>query len=323
LHEPDDYDGAWKEALERFLPQFLTLAFPPVAETLDWSQPARFLDTELQEVARDAGFGPVRADQLVEVLQKGGPSVWLLIHLEVQTQRDAALAERMFRYAYRIFDRFGRAPVSLALLADTQPRWKPREYGWVTPVSSLRFRFAICKLRELDLAPWLAAGNPMAQVIEAHRLAQATTGQAGQRRVGKLALVRRLVNAGLSKDDFLACYRLIQWLLALPKPEELNYLQGLNELRKETDMPHISMYDQLILEQGLEQGLRKGKEQGRQEMLRDLIRDHLTQRLGSLPDQLTDRLAQIQAEPELRRLVQAASHARSVESFTRLLGSAD
>ncbi len=83
MNEPTDYDGAWKETLERFLPQFLEIAFPAIHRAVDWTKPVRFLDTELQEIVRAAEAGTVRADKLVEVMRVDGIEEWLLIHAEV------------------------------------------------------------------------------------------------------------------------------------------------------------------------------------------------------------------------------------------------
>jgi hypothetical protein len=83
LNEATDYDGAWKETLERFLPQFLEVAFPTIHRAVDWTKTVRFLDTELQEIVRAAEAGTVRADKLVEVMRVDGIEEWLLIHAEV------------------------------------------------------------------------------------------------------------------------------------------------------------------------------------------------------------------------------------------------
>jgi hypothetical protein len=105
LNEPTDYDGAWKETLERFLPQFLELAFPAIHRAVDWTKTVRFLDTELQEIVRAAEAGTVRADKLVEVTRVDGVEEWLLIHAEVQRLMNWLLAlpveeEVIFREAW-------------------------------------------------------------------------------------------------------------------------------------------------------------------------------------------------------------------------------
>ena len=60
----DDYDSPWKEALERYLPEFLALLFPHAHAGIDWSQGYAFLDKELQQVVRDAALGRRLADKL-------------------------------------------------------------------------------------------------------------------------------------------------------------------------------------------------------------------------------------------------------------------
>jgi hypothetical protein len=44
-----------------------------------------------------------------------------LVHVEVQTARDADFPRRMYVCNYRIFDRYNRAVASLAVLADDVP----------------------------------------------------------------------------------------------------------------------------------------------------------------------------------------------------------
>jgi hypothetical protein len=56
------------------------------------------------------------AVKLFKVFLRDSADVWILIHLKVQSQRDADFARRMFVYHYRILDRYNRDVVSLAIL---------------------------------------------------------------------------------------------------------------------------------------------------------------------------------------------------------------
>jgi hypothetical protein len=60
MNDSADYDGAWKEALERYLRPFLEFCFPAAAKGIDWAVPLEFLDQELQEIVRDADLGKQR-----------------------------------------------------------------------------------------------------------------------------------------------------------------------------------------------------------------------------------------------------------------------
>jgi hypothetical protein len=329
LNESTDYDGAWKETLERFLPQFLELAFPAIHRAVDWSKPVRFLDTELQEIVRAAEAGTLRVDKLVEVVRFDGVEDWLLIHAEVQTQREAGFAERMFDYHCRIRNRFERPLVSLAVLADEQAQWRPTCYEVDVLGCRNRFEFPVCKLAELELEPWLALGNPVARVIAAHRVAQQTAGPGGarKRRRGKLGLVRSLLESGASVEEVAEVLRLMNWLLALPAEEEVIFREELGRLQKESRMPYISTYDRLVRAEGLEEGLslglqkglQEGRKEGRQEgrvtVLRETIAEALLERFGVAFESVRSRLEAVEDEAVLRQLVKRVWTARSIAEF--------
>lgn len=80
--------------------------FPAIADEIDWNQPYEFLDKELQQVVREAEVGRHTVDKLVKVKLLGGSEVWLLIHIEVQSQVDTTFARRIFVSNYRLFARF-------------------------------------------------------------------------------------------------------------------------------------------------------------------------------------------------------------------------
>src|SRR5207237_1877218 len=103
----DEFDSPWKEMLELYLRSILEFCFPHVATAVDWSKGFEFLDKELQEVTRDAAIGEQRVDKLVKIRRLDGAEEWILIHLEVQHQRDPGLPERLYQYHHRVRDRFG------------------------------------------------------------------------------------------------------------------------------------------------------------------------------------------------------------------------
>lgn len=115
------YDSPWKEALETYFPAFLAFFFPEAHEGIDWTQGYTFLDKELQQLGPKSEGGARTVDKLVEVRRRGGEQALVLVHVEVQAQAEARFARRMFVYHYRIFDRYEKQVVSLAVLADERP----------------------------------------------------------------------------------------------------------------------------------------------------------------------------------------------------------
>ena len=169
---PDHYDAAGKLVIEFLLRLFLGLFFKAIADGVDGSVRPEFLVGQPQSIMPEGSPGEMGADKLVRVGVLGRGSAVLLVHVEAQAQRDPDPARRMFRYPYRLFDKFGH----------------PSAHEHETGMSRLRFEYATCKLRELDLRPWIAARNRVARVVQAHRMAQPTRGDMVARRKAKLAL---------------------------------------------------------------------------------------------------------------------------------------
>jgi hypothetical protein len=138
-----DFDGAWKEALERFFEPFIAFFFPQVHAGIDWTQPVLFQDTALQQVAPDEPQGKQHVDKLVRVVRRDGTPTWLLIHIEIQSQYDRGFPERMFCYHARIYDRDRRLVVSLAVPADEEPAWRPDQFGYALWGCELALRFPV------------------------------------------------------------------------------------------------------------------------------------------------------------------------------------
>ena len=145
--EPDQYDTPWKEAVERYFPEFMAFYFPDAHAQIDWGQSYTFLEQELAAIAQDADLGKRYVDKLVRVTRLTGQEDWIYIHLEIQGTAQAEFAKRMFVYNYRIFDRYDRPVASMAVLADDSLSWKPQEFGFeVLGCLGLGFRVKLLEL---------------------------------------------------------------------------------------------------------------------------------------------------------------------------------
>ena len=74
---------------------------------MDFSQPFTFLDKEMEQLSKKGMKRSKIVDKLVKIHLKDGSEQWLLVHIEVQGDEDENFSLRMFRYFYRIFDRYG------------------------------------------------------------------------------------------------------------------------------------------------------------------------------------------------------------------------
>jgi predicted transposase YdaD len=283
-----DYDSPWKEALARYLPDAFALFFPEVYAQIAWERGYVLLDKELQQVTRDANLGRRLADTLVQVWRQDGSDAWVLVHIEVQGQPEPDFARRMFVYYYRIFDRYKRPIMSVAILGDEQPDWRPARFGQDLWGCTLELRYPVVKLLDLrDRDDELAAnGNPFAVVVRAYLAAQATNSSMGARRRAKLGLIRGLYERGYERAQILELFRLIDWLLALPGEQEEALWREIVRIEEERRMPYITSVERIGLREGRLQGLQEGELRGQRAMLRRLLQA----RFGTVPEALGQQI---------------------------------
>jgi hypothetical protein len=256
---PNDFDSPWKEALEQALPDFLALFFPEAHAGIDWRRGYRFRDKELQQVVRDAELGRRYADKLAEVYTPDGAETWVLVHIEIQGQADPGFAERMYVYHYRLFDRYRRDVVSLAVLTEAQSGFRPSGYGRERWGCSLRFRFPMVKLLDWrDRAAVLEADrNPFALVALAQLQAMAHRGPARKR--VKLRLIRFLYARDYTREQILAWFRVLDWMLRLPEDLEREFMDELTAFEEKEHMPYVTSAERIGIQKGLEQGRKQGE----------------------------------------------------------------
>ena len=73
---------------------------------INWARGYLPLDKELQKIAPKSEVGKRGADKLMQVWRIPGDEEWIMVHVEVQSQRQAIFPERMFIYHYRLRDRY-------------------------------------------------------------------------------------------------------------------------------------------------------------------------------------------------------------------------
>src|SRR5208337_1420267 len=295
--------------------------FPEIYAAIDWSRGHEMLDKELQQVVREAELGRRHVDQLVKVWRQQGGEAWVLIHVEVQSQPDDDFPERMYVYNYRLFDRYNRVVVSLAVLADDRPDWRPTRFQSSLWGCTAGIEFPVVKL--LDNAAGEAVletnANPFAVVVLAHLKTIQTREAPEDRRAWKLRLVRGLYERGLERDDVLELFRFIDWMMDLPEALTLQFKQEVHELEKEKQVPYITSIERLAKKEGLEQGLEQGREQGMREGLLEGLALGLELKFGARGKRLMSRVRRVKDVPTLQALHQALKTAASLDELRKAL----
>ncbi len=114
----------------------------------------------MHRIAKDAEIGDRLADKLFKVHAKDGQEAWLLIHVEIQGRPEAIFSERMYTYNYRAFDLYHKKVVSLAVLCDEDPDWKPDRFSYNVWGCEACLRFLVVKLLEYREREHESGGRP-------------------------------------------------------------------------------------------------------------------------------------------------------------------
>ncbi|BAS58659.1 hypothetical protein NIES2135_18320 [Leptolyngbya boryana NIES-2135] len=240
--ENTDYDNPWKTFIELYFREFLAFFFPTIEADVDWSKPVRFLDKELQKIVRDAEIPKRYADKLVEVHRLRGERTLVICHIEVQSQEERDFVARMYSYNYRLRDRYNCPVVSLAILGDDRPNWRPSRFYDELWGCATHFEFPIVKLSDYQ-SQWTeleAIQNPFAVVAMAHLKTKETHNQPLERKRWRYHLTTMLYDRGYSEQDILELHNFLDWLMNLPEELERQLQAELETFEEARRMKYVS-----------------------------------------------------------------------------------
>lgn len=309
-----DFDAFWKEALDEFLEPFLALVAPRLHATIDWTQPVVSLDKELHALFPEGRRGRRFVDKLFGLTRRSGEQIAFLIHVEVQTEPDEALPWRMFEYRVRVALKRRKPVVSLAVLADDDPRFRPTAYQERMPGNELRFRYHMVKV--LDYRPrvrsLLRSSNPFALLFVAWLRTRAS--KPGLRRLHfKRQLLRVLRQQGHPADRAVKLFWLLDQLMLLPEEQQEQFVDEAIRLEEGSPMRIVTPTELL----GQERGEKRGKELGATSAKADAVVQILTARFGKVSATVAARIRQIESIDELDGLIRNAATCVSLREFTR------
>jgi hypothetical protein len=223
-----------------------------------------------------------------------GEEYILYTHVEIQGRKEPRFAERLFQYAYRIYDRFGNFPVTLVVLTDNDPHFYPSYFEISSYGRHLRVDFQAAKLlyleerrRELDLCE-----NPFAFVTKAHMEVQRRSSNAQEELKNaelhyelKKELALQLYQAGFKPAYIRSLLLFLDWLLQLPRELEWKLMGEIAEKTGGKSMPYVTSWERM----GIEKGIEQGKEEGRLEEKQEVLMRQLERKYG-LTSQECDRV---------------------------------
>ncbi|WP_414578498.1 transposase [Anabaena sp. CCY 9402-a] len=304
-----DYDSPWKEVIELYFPNFLDFFFPQAYGEIDWTQPYEFLDTELQQLEPDAEIGRRLVDKVAKVWLLNGEEAWVLVHVEVQGKYDRQFAERMYIYNYRLFDRHKKRVISLAVLADDQPNWRPNSYSYQLGGCCVSLEFPIAKLLDFETT-WETleqTTNPFGIIVMAHLKTKATQRNPESRLQWKLSIVRSLFSRGYSREDIQELFRFIDWVMVLPRELALDFKMEVRSYEEVQRMRYVTSIERLAKEEGIVQ------------MGRENLIAILETRFGEVPNSIVEAINEINDPSLLKTLLKSAIAIPTTTEFQQVL----
>ena len=200
---------------------------------------------------------------------------------------------------------------------ETDPIGRPTPYRHRFLGCCTTFRFRIC--RTIDFQGKLDDPRYRHQqalfVIAAHLGTQEHRRNPQNLLNYRLELSVKLGKEGYSPSEIPQLIRLIDWWMPLPDALKFQFRNQLQQRLPDTAMPHITLFEELALKEGLEKGLVEGLEKGIVQNAREAILDVLDTRFGHVPDSVRERINAIGSERTLKDLHRRAVLTPSLDEF--------
>ena len=157
-----DHDRLFKELLETYFAEFMQIFFPAAAQAINLKQ-IKFLQ---QEIFTDVTAGEKHeVDILVETQLKDEPGL-ILIHVEPQAYAQKDFNERMFIYFSRLYEKYRRKILPVAIFSYDQERDEPDTFQiGFSFLEILRFQFYKLELKKLNWRHYIDSNNPAAAAL--------------------------------------------------------------------------------------------------------------------------------------------------------------
>ncbi|SHJ37764.1 Rpn family recombination-promoting nuclease/putative transposase [Desulfofundulus thermosubterraneus] len=301
-----DHDRLFKELLETFFAEFMELFFPEASRAIDLTQ-LKFLQ---QEVFTDVTAGEKRkVDILVETRLKGAPGL-ILVHVEPQAYVQRNFNERMFIYFSRLYEKFRRKILPVAVFSYDWVRDEPDSFELTFPfLDVLNFRFYKLELKKLNWREYIQSDNPVAAAL------LSKMGFKPEEKVKvKLEFMRMVARMKLDPARMELLAGFFETYLKLNREEEEQYNRELGKL----DSKEVGAIMQ-ITTSWHEKGRAEGRAEGRVERTREIICKYLARKFGKKSADLQQKVQEMTSLEELDYVLEELFAATTLEEARTII----
>jgi hypothetical protein len=145
-----------------------------------------------------------------------------------------------------------------------------------------------------------ASDNPFALITRAHLATMQTRQDPASRHAGKIGLIRELYERGMSREDVLQLFRIIDWMMDLPPLLERLFKQEAVQIEQERTMPYVTSVERIA------------QCEARQQMLLGALERRFR---VNIPEAIVDRIRNTMEAEQLDRWLDLAYAVTTLEEF--------
>jgi hypothetical protein len=299
-------DILWKVVMEEVFDDLLRFIFPDADQVYNLERGFEFLEKELAELYPE----PIKetdtrfADKLVRVFTREGQEEWVLCHIEVQGEtksKDRPLfAERMFRYFYRIWDRYQKPVLAVAIFTGPDGKIMPERFEYEYRNTRLLYDYPTRCILDYTDSELEESDNPFAQVLLTAKTSLL------ERKLSDLELLDRkvliantLLDKGFNERKVNAVLIFLENYVLFEKKEMNRIFRERIQSHDKNNIMGINEYVKMVAkEEGLEQGRMEERESNHRVFVENLLKgsDFSVEKIASLANVTVELVNQIKGE---------------------------
>jgi hypothetical protein len=299
-----DHDSAFKLLLTTFFVEFVDLFCPDlryqiVPESVEFLPQEVFLDPTTAIVVQTQD--PDRAEKQKRILDiaakvrirsdsplaaRGEEEVFIIVHVDPQSTREANFERRMFRYFSRLHDRYNLPVYPIALFTfDAPTNQQPNRYSIEFPnLMVLDFRYQVVQLNQLSWRDYVNNPNPVAAAL----MSKMDIAPADRPRV-KFECLRLLLTLRLDMGKQKLISSFFDGYLQLT-PQQTQQFEALVDTLELPEREEAMVLTTSWKEEGRVEGRAEGLAEGRQEASINIALQLLIHKLGALAPEVVERI---------------------------------
>ncbi|PRX67108.1 putative transposase/invertase (TIGR01784 family) [Cohnella sp. SGD-V74] len=194
----------------------------------------------------------------------------IIIHLEPQSYYQEDFPERMFLYSSKLYEKYRRRILPIAVFSHTRQEKEPNRFGWSFPfLKVMNFRYYSLQLRKKGWRRFVRTDNPVAAAL------LSSMGYNKKQRVAvKFEFLRMVTRLRLDPARMKLLTVFFETYLQLTTSENEQLLKKIDRtnLKEEVAMMEwMTSWEKMGLEKGLKQGREEGVLKSKEEIAAKML----------------------------------------------------